>query len=349
MSSAEGSRKPCSTSCLLPGPVAPVHAADLRHGDVALVDKHQKVRRKILEQRRWRLSALSAREMAAVVLDSVAVAHLLEHLDVVVGPALEPLGFDELVQALQLIQSFSQLFLDGFHRALELIFLRHIVAAGVDIKLVDLAQRLSGNRIDFLDLLDFVPPETDSVSVAFLEGGKNLDDIASHTKCSTVEIIVVSFVLDLDQVHQQIVPPLLGAAFQMNDHLAIHFRRAETIDARHAGDDDDVTAREKTACRRMAELVDLIVDRGVLLDKGVARGNVRLGLIVIVVTDEVLHRVFRKELLEFGVKLGGECLVRSQHQRRTVEAGDHIGHRERLAAAGDTKKHLVLSGSPQSP
>jgi hypothetical protein len=49
-----------------------------------------------------------------------------------------------------------------------------------------------------------------------------------------------------------------------------------------------------------AHAVDLVVDRGVLLDVGVAAGDVGLGLVVVVVADEVLDRVLGEEVPELG-------------------------------------------------
>ena len=47
----------------------------------------------------------------------------------------------------------------------------------------------------------------------------------------------------------------------------------------------------------MAEPIDLVVDRRVLLDVGVRRGHVGLGLVVVVVADEVLDPVVGKNSL----------------------------------------------------
>ena len=55
--------------------------------------------------------------------------------------------------------------------------------------------------------------------------------------------------------------------------------------------------------------VDLVVDERVLLDVGVRLGDVGLGLVVVVVGDEVLDRVLREERLELAVQLGGQRLV----------------------------------------
>src|SRR5512143_2813481 len=87
-------------------------------------------------------------------------------------------------------------------------------------------------------------------------------------------------------------------------------------------------------------LVDLLVDRGVLLDVGVRVGNVRLGLVVVVVGEEILDGVFGEEGFELGVQLRGERLVRGDHQRGPVDGGDDAGHRVRLPRPGDAEKDL---------
>ena len=58
-----------------------------------------------------------------------------------------------------------------------------------------------------------------------------------------------------------------------------------------------VAALEEGAGGGEAELVELLVDGGLLLDEEVAGGDVGLGLVVVVVGDEVLDRVVGEELL----------------------------------------------------
>ena len=110
---------------------------------------------------------------------------------------------------------------------------------------------------------------------------------------------------------------------------------------RHRGDDDDVVALQQRPRRRVAHAVDLLVDRAVLLDVGVGARDVGLGLVVVVVGDEVLDRVVREEALELAVELGGQGLVGRQDQRRALRRLDHLGHGEGLARAGDAEQHLV--------
>ena len=61
-------------------PVATVHTAELRYGDMAFVDNQECVVRHVIEQARRRFTLLAARQVARVVLDSLAVTELSDHL-----------------------------------------------------------------------------------------------------------------------------------------------------------------------------------------------------------------------------------------------------------------------------
>ena len=98
---------------------------------------------------------------------------------------------------------------------------------------------------------------------------------------------------------------------------------------------------EEGARGGVTQLVDLFVDVGVLGDVGVGAGDVGLGLVVVVVGDEVLDGVLGEELLELGAELGGERPVGRQHERRPLPALDDVGHREGLAGAGDAEQRLA--------
>ena len=82
----------------------------------------------------------------------------------------------------------------------------------------------------------------------------------------------------------------------------------------------------------MTQPIDLVVDRRVLLDVGVARGHVRLGLVVVVVRNEVLDSVVGEELAELVGQLGGQRLVGSDHERGPLHLLDRPRNGGRLAA-----------------
>ena len=91
---------------------------------------------------------------------------------------------------------------------------------------------------------------------------------------------------------------------------------------------------------RMAHAVDLLVDRGFLLDVGVGARDVGFRLVVVVIGDEIFDRVVGEERLELAVELRRQRLVRREDERRALRRLDHLGHGEGLAGAGDAEQHL---------
>ena len=91
----------------------------------------------------------------------------------------------------------------------------------------------------------------------------------------------------------------------------------------------------------MAHPVDGFVYRAFLLDIGVRSRHIGFGLVIIIVTYEILHGVVRKETLEFTIKLRRQNLVRRQDQRWPLHRFDDLGDGEGLARSGDAEQHLV--------
>ena len=321
--------------------VAVVHAADLRHGHVALVDDHQRVLGQILDQRGRRLARPAPGEMARVVLDPVAVAELPQHLHVEQRALLEPLRFEQPAARLQEGQALAQLLLDRPHSALELLGGGDVVTRRINVYDVEPVEDGALEGIDAMDRLHHVAEQLDPDGQRFLVGGKHLDDVAAHAERPAVEVVVVALVLHGDQPPDDLVAvdPLALADRQV--HLLIRLGRADAVDAGDRGHHHHVAPLHQRARRGMAHAVDLVVDQRVLLDVGVRLRDVGLGLVVVVVGDEVFHRVVGEERLELSVELGGQRLVGREHQGRPLHVGDDVGHRVRLARAGDPAQHRV--------
>ena len=90
----------------------------------------------------------------------------------------------------------------------------------------------------------------------------------------------------------------------------------------------------------MPQAVDVVVAGRVLLDVEVGLRDVRLGLVVVVVGDEVLDRVRGEELAELVAELGCERLVVRDHERRSLQLLDQPRHRRGLAGPGGTEQGL---------
>ena len=90
----------------------------------------------------------------------------------------------------------------------------------------------------------------------------------------------------------------------------------------------------------MAQLINLIVDRRILLNVGIRLGDVRLGLIEVVVADKVADVVVGEKRLELARELCGEGLVVRDDEGRTLNALDDLCHRVGLARARRSEQHL---------
>ena len=80
---------------LLARAVALVHPPELRHGLVRLVDVDDEVVGEVVDQRERVRARRPAFEHPRVVLDPVAEAELLQHLDVVLGALPDPVRLEQ--------------------------------------------------------------------------------------------------------------------------------------------------------------------------------------------------------------------------------------------------------------
>ena len=282
--------------------------------------------------------------MARVVLDAGAVAQLAEHLEVEGGPLAEARGLERPALRLHLADPQLHLGLDVGDGLAELVLGRHEVRGREDVELLALRQQLPGERVELRDPLHLVAEELDPDD-DLGAGRADLQGVAPDPEPGAGQRGVVALVLEVHEVAQHRVPPVLAADLQPQDRGAVVHRGAQAVDARHGRDDDHVPPLEQRVGGRVAEPVDLLVPAAVLLDVGVRPGQVGLRLVVVEVADEVLDRVVREELAELAVQLGGQRLVVGEDQRGLVVPDDGLGHREGLAGARDAQERLVAEAA----
>ena len=284
--------------------------------------------------------------MQAVVLDAVADAGRLKHFDVKGGALLQALRLQQLALLGQLLQAHRQFLLDALDRLLQRRARRHIVAAGIDADLLEAVGLDPGQRIELGDRLQFVAEEVEPPGAVLKVGGPDLDQIAAHAKAAALKAGVQPLVLLRDQLAQELALVIAFAYDHVLGHRRIGLDRTDAIDAADRGHDDDVIALQQCPGGTVAHPVDGLVDLRFLLDIGIAAGHIGLGLVIVVVADEVLDRVVGEEPLEFAVQLGGQRLVGRQDDRGTLRLLDNLGHGEGLARPRGPQQHLVaLSGA----
>ena len=318
------------------------HRPDLRHGLVAFVHEQQGIVGQVFKQRRRRLARQTPGQKARVILDPRAGSGRGDHFQVEIGALLQPLRFQQLALRVQLLQPLGQFKADRLGRLLHRRPRRDIVRIGIDPHLVQLRPGLAGQRIEFHDLLDLVPEERDAPGHILIVAGEDLQVIPPHAKGAALECRIVALVLQRHQLADDLALVLARPHLQIKDHGRVRFDRADAVKAGYRGNDDHVIAFQQRPGGRMAHPVNRLVYARFLLDIGIAARDIGLWLVIVVVRNEVLHRVIGEEALHLAIQLRGQDLVGRQDQRGPLRRLDHLRHGKGLAAAGYPQQHLGL-------
>ena len=320
---------------LLARAIAVVHAPHLRDGHMAFVDENHPFFGEIVQERERTLTRRTAIHPTRVVLDARAHTRLLEHLEIMARALLDALRLQEHVALLEPADTLLHLLFNADHGALQAIRGRHIVVRRIDGRGRGLLQDLAAQRIHHHQRLDLITEHLDTNDRVVFIRRKDLDHITARTEGPAPKVCACARVLHARQSAQQVLTLHRLAAGQRQSHGLIVVRRTESIDARHRCHQQHIAALQQRARRTVAQAFDVLVARRVLLDEGVARRHIRLGLVVVVVADEVLDRVLGEEVFELCVQLRRQSLVGRQHQSRAVHLLDHGRHGEGLARTGD--------------
>ena len=182
--------------------------------------------------------------------------------------------------------------------------------------------------------------EFDAYGQLGMLGREDVDGVAAHAELAPAEVLVIALVLHADQLRDDVALVDAVAGTQRHDHAVVAFGLADAVDGRDRGDDDHVAPLHQAFGARQPHLLDVLVDGAVLFDEQVALGHIGLGLVVVVVADEVFDGVLGKELAEFAVQLRRQRLVGREDNGRATQAGDHVGHGEGLARARHAQQGL---------
>ena len=231
------------------------------------------------------------------------------------------------------------------HGGVDALLGRHEEVRGVERQAVERLDALPRHRVDRLDGFDLVVEEhhPETLVAELPESRHDVHRVTVDAERRRLQLPFGAGVERLDQFVEEVLVahdlPDLDV-----DGRGVEIRGvARAVEARDARHDDHVAAsRQQRGDRGKAHLLDLGVDLEVLFDIGVRRRQVGFRLVVVVVGDEILHGVFREEVLELPVQLRREGLVMAQHQRRTVQPRDDVGHREGLPGARHAQQRVVL-------
>ena len=167
---------------------------------------------------------------------------------------------------------------------------------GVDRKPRNLLTNPTRQRIEQLKRFNLVVKQLNPQGQFGMLCRKNINGVAANPEMPAGELNVIALVLHADQLGDQIALAQLIALANDQHHLVVVRWVADTVDAGDRGHDHRVTTLQQRLGRRQPHLFNVLVDRRVFLNKEVALRHVGLGLVVVVIGDEVLDRIRGEEL-----------------------------------------------------
>ena len=263
--------------------VASEHGVDLRQRDVRLVDEGDEVFREIVDQAERALSGLTAVEIAAIVFDSGAVAEFFEHLDIVLDPLLDALGFEHLALALEVHHLLEEVVADLVDGGDGALFGGDEVVCRVDADFRNFLYHCSGAGVDHGDGIDLIAEKLDAYGVVGT-AQKHVYGVAFCAERAAGELAFGAYVEGVHELIKKAGQRTLLPAPDGHSLLVEIVGIAYAVEAAYRTDYDHVApAAQKRRSGGEAQLLDLIVDREVLLNIGVGSGEVGLRLVVVVV------------------------------------------------------------------
>ena len=188
-------------------------------------------------------------------------------------------------------------------------------------------------HIYFCNAIDFIPEKFHTNGMLRGADRENFDHIPTDTKRTSFKIQIIAVILHFHQSAQDFIPVLLHAGAQGKHHAVVFLRVTQAINTRNAGNNNNILSLHQRRRGGMAQLINFIIDRGILFDIGIRTWYIRFGLIIIIIADEILHRIFGEELLQLVIKLCRKGFIMRNDQSRLLDFLNDICHREGFARA----------------
>jgi len=91
----------------------------------------------------------------------------------------------------------------------------------------------------------------------------------------------------------------------------------------------------------MPHLVDLLIDRGILLDIGIRLRDICFRLVIVVVTYEIFNCIVWEKVFELPVELGSQGLIRGNNKGGPLASCHRVCYGKRLSRACYAKQYLM--------
>ena len=190
---------------------------------MALVNHDEEILWEKVQQGVGRLPFGTAIHMAGIVLHSVGVAHLAQHLNIVLGPLADTLGLNQLafcLKELDLLLHFSG---DIGNRCFHMVFIGHKVGGWEKDQMLYFSQVLASQTLNLPNSIDFIPEKFHTKGMLIPAGWENLHHISTNPKTAPLEVNIIALKLDIHQLIEELVSGNLLTGPQTDCRIRIFF------------------------------------------------------------------------------------------------------------------------------
>ncbi len=276
---------------------------------MGLIDHDHQIVREIIHQGFRCRSGRPHSQMTGIILDSAAKAGFTKHFNIEIRSLRNSLCLKQLVLTLEIAHPLFQFLFDILRRPHDLFLGNNIVGCRKNGYMLKFAFYGTGQDIDLTDPVNLISEKFDPHRQIRFVCRNDLDRVSPDPEASPLKIHFVSGILNIDQGTDHLIPILFHSRAKRNHHSHIIIRGTQTVNTGNAGYNNDIPAFNQGCRRRQTQLVDLLIDRRILGNISIRRRYIGLRLIIIVIGNKEFNRIFRKEFLEFAIKLRCKCFI----------------------------------------
>ena len=159
----------------------------------------------------------------------------------------------------------------------------NIMRSWKDTGKIQTAPDLPGQRIKFTDTVDLITKKFNPHSIFKCRYRKDLQHIPVYTECSTMEIHIISDILDIRQFIDHHIPILDHSNTERQHLFPVFIRITDTVNTGYRGYDHNILPVDQCRCCAMTHLINIIVDRRILRYISIRRCHICFRLVIIII------------------------------------------------------------------
>ena len=302
---------------------------------------------KVVQKAGRSLAQLPSLDVSAVVLYSGAVSRFPHHLQIVKGSGLKSVGFKHSAFRSQFQEPLFKLLPDSAHGQVKLLLPCNEMLGGEDQCFIHGLQNMTGQVVHSSYGLKCVAEKFYADTAAGI-GGDQVDYVSSNPEITPCQGNVIPSVLHSHKLHEKQVTGYGITGLQTKTRVYEIHGITQTVQTAHRSNHDYILPAQKACGGPQTKSVQFLVKACVLFDEHVPGRKICFRLVVIVVADEILNSIFRKESGQLAEQLGGQGLVVTDHKDRQVHPLDDGCHGKGFSGTGDPQEGLPFIACPET-